>query len=161
MAQQQSPERSAGERSPPAAGASNASGAASSDGIDRVSNTDQDAPDMPSANIITNKIQELKRLKLEATARKAAISKELTNSQKRRRRIMKRAGTLNREDLLQLMMIRRATDTSVAAMDPVQGLESTSAEAAALEDVPIVAITETLACRSRDETEDGEAEEDK
>ena len=73
---------------------------------------------------------------------------------------MKRAGTLNREDLLQLMMIRRATDTSVAAMHPVQGLESTSAEAAALEDVPIVAITETLARRSRDETEDGEAEED-
>ena len=89
------------------------------------------------------------------------MSKELKNSQKRRRRSMKRAGTLNHEDLLQLMMIRRATDASVAAIDPVQGLESTSAEAAALEDVPIVAITETLACRSRDETEDGEAEEDK
>ena len=116
---------------------------------------------MPRANIITNKIQELRRLKLEATARKAAISKGLNNWQKRRRRIMQRAGTLNHEDLLQLMMIRRATDTSVAAMSPVQGLESTSVEAAALEDVPIVAITETLACRSRDETEDGEAEEDK
>ena len=162
MAQQQSPERSASDRSPPpAAGASNASGAASSDGIDRIINADQDAPDTPRANIITNKIQELKRLKLEATERKAALSKDLTNSQKRRRRITKRAGTLNHEDLSQLMMIRRATDTSVAAMNPVQTLESTSAEAAALEDVPIVAITETLACRSRDETEDGEAEEEK
>ena len=116
---------------------------------------------MPRANIVTNKIQELKRLKLEATARTAARSKDFNNSQKRRRRIMKRAGTLNHEGLLQLMKIRRATDTSVAAMDPVQGLDSTSAEAATLEDVPIVAITETLACRSRDETEDGEAEEDK
>ena len=100
---------------------------------------------MPRANVITNKIQELKRLKLGATARDAAISKALYTSQKRRRRIMKRAGTLNREDLSQLMMIRRATDTSVAAMIPVQGLESTSVEAAALEDVPIVAIAETLA----------------
>ena len=76
MARQPSPERSASERSPPAAGASNASGAASSGGIDRISNADQDAPDMPRANVITHKIQELKRLKLEATARNAAISKD-------------------------------------------------------------------------------------
>ena len=81
MAQQQSPDRSASERSPPAAGASNASGGASRDGIDRISNTDQDAPDMPRANSITNKIQALERLKLEATAHTAAISKELTSSQ--------------------------------------------------------------------------------